>query len=92
MKAGKNTKISLKKRDKLIIPTFLKQKIAYYHKIIHRTILIVQKYKTLDILGASELNTCIKNLEEIFNDLNDIEKILNSKKKKNNNDLIEQLK
>ena len=91
MKAKKNTKISLKKRDKLIIPTFLKQKIAYYHKIIHRTILIVQKYKTLDILGASELNTCIKNLEEIFNDLNDIEKILNSNKKNNNNDLIEQL-
>ena len=35
---------------------------------------MVQKYKTLDILGASELNVCMKNLKEIFNELKNIKK------------------
>ena len=66
-KIKKSTKLSHKKNN---FPLFIKKKIEYYQKIIIRTILIVQKYKTLDILGASELNVCINNLKEIFNESN----------------------
>ena len=57
----KNIKMKKIKTRRKNIPKFLKEKIEYYRKIIIKTILIVQKYKGLDILGASELNVCIKN-------------------------------
>ena len=59
-KIKKRNKPKSKKKNKNPIPTFLKEKILYFRKVIRKTILIVQKYKSLDILGASELNVCIK--------------------------------
>ena len=85
----KNIKIKKRKKQKNHIPTFLKDKIQYFRKIVRKTIIIVQKYKSLDILGASELNVCIKNLEEIFCDLNSIETSFNNNPK--NDSLIERL-
>ena len=69
VKIKKRNKVKNKKKIKNSVPTFLKEKITYFRKVIQKTILIVQKYKSLDILGASELNVCIKNLEDIFSDL-----------------------
>ena len=89
MKNEKIKKSSLKNKTNDAIPNFLKQKIGYFQKIIHRTILSVQKYKSMDILGASELNVCLKNLEDIFNELKKIEiKFLKNGK---NEKLIEKL-
>jgi len=85
----KNIKIKKRKKQKNHVPTFLKDKIQYFRKIVRKTIIIVQKYKSLDILGASELNVCIKNLEEIFCDLNSIETSFNNNPK--NDSLIERL-
>ena len=89
MKNEKIKKSSLKNKSKDVIPNFLKQKIKYFQNIIRRTILYVQKYKSMDILGASELNVCLKNLEDIFNSLKKIE-IKFFKNDKNEN-LIEKL-
>ena len=89
MKNEKIKKSSLKNKSKDVIPNFLKQKIKYFQNIIRRTILYVQKYKSMDILGASELNVCLKNLEDIFNSLKKIEiKFLKNDKNEN---LIEKL-
>jgi len=89
IKIKKRNKGKAKKKNKNTIPTFLKEKILYFRKVIRKTILIVQKYKSLDILGASELNVCIKNLEEIFVDLNGIEVCFNNNPKDEH--LIEKL-
>ena len=41
--------------------------------MILSTILMVQKYKTLNIFGARELNICIQGLDSIFQDLKNIQ-------------------
>ena len=45
------------------------EKIVNLQKIIHKTLLSSQKYKLYDIFGANELNFCITNLDNIYNDL-----------------------
>ena len=89
MKNEKIKKSLQKKKLSEAIPNFLKQKISYFQKIIRRTILYVQKYKSMDILGASELNVCLKNLEEIFIELQKIE--IKCLKKDKTDVLIEKL-
>ena len=42
------------------------KKIELFKDIIQRTILRVQKNKTLDILGVSDINACIDKLNELF--------------------------
>jgi len=51
----------------------IQQKIDFFFKIITDTIISVEKYKTNDIISASELNLCVQNLENIYNDLKNIE-------------------
>ena len=67
-KKGEST-YSAKKMNKIKI----QQKIDFFFKIITDTIISVEKYKTNDILSASELNLCIQNLENIYKDLKNIE-------------------
>ena len=38
-------------------------------EIIKKTILIIQKYKIMDIFGSNELNVCINNLNILFDSL-----------------------
>ena len=45
-------------------------------KIIQKTLISVQKYKNLDIIGTNEFNICIKNLEQIFRKLNSTKEII----------------
>lgn len=44
-------------------------KIVSIQNIIKRTIIAVQRYKTLDVFGANELNVCVQSLEECFTTL-----------------------
>jgi len=48
----------------------IEEKIKTFQDIIQNTIISSQKYKILDILTANEINICIQNLENIFNNLN----------------------
>jgi len=47
----------------------LEKKIINFQHIIRRTMLSAQRYKILDIFGATEFNMCIQNLENIFDQL-----------------------
>ena len=66
LKKGKKTDLKIKKSN---IINNTKSKIKLFNEIINKTILSAQKYKTLDIFSANELNICIKNLNEIYESL-----------------------
>ena len=92
MKNEKINKSSKKKSKKSTSKTIYLNKINSYQKIIQDTILYVQKYKTMDILDAGELNICIQNLENIYEKTLNISKILKNKKKLIDfNDIINRL-
>merc|ERR1712166_1405330 len=61
----------------------IQEKIEFFFKIITETIVSIEKYKTNDIISASELNLCIQNLENIYSDLKNIENF-----KSNSNQII----
>ena len=50
----------------------LKDKIVTFQKIIKRTIISAQKYKLLDIISATDLNTNIHQLEKLFMSLSNM--------------------
>ena len=66
----KNRKInsSLKRKIKKQSSSYsiISQKIKKYQEIIQNTILYIQKYKTLDIIDAGDLNICIQNMENLY--------------------------
>ena len=81
----KNEKISFLKTEQKMkradIIIFLEKKIVEFQNIINETIISVQTYKRMDIIGASELNNCIQTLENLYIELTDIyNDIKNSKK------------
>lgn len=46
----------------------LENKIIHFQNIIKKTLLSVQKYKVMDIIGSNELNLCITTMERLFSD------------------------
>ena len=60
---------------------FIKTKTTSFQEIIKKTILAVNKYKFLDILGANDINVCVKSLETLFSQLEEISNDLEMKKK-----------
>jgi len=82
----KNTKINKKiYTEKTETLVFCKDKILIFKEMITRTILFVQRYKTMDIITASEMNICILNLETLYKQLNILESNLKHLKEKKNN-------
>ena len=63
-------KVNIKISNKNIISTvkFL-EKVNFYEKIISKTQLNAEYYKTNDIINASDFNICIQNLEAIYEEL-----------------------
>jgi len=80
----KNEKIKLplshksKRFDKLDFST---KKILTFQAMITNTILAIQRYKTKDIIGASELNVCIQGLEGLYTELNILKIMVESNEK-----------
>ena len=64
-----NTK---KQQHNNAISTIIGKKIIHLQSIVKKTILAVQRYKSLDIFGANEYNICTNNLETIFTSLKQI--------------------
>ena len=68
----KNTIISTNNNDiippspSMTIKSHLQERIDYFNNLIQKTLLSVQKYKLLDIIGANELNTATQQLEHIY--------------------------
>ena len=89
----KNIKIKQTARtkgDKIDIIAFFGNKIKLFRDMILSTMLIVQKYKTLSIFGARELNICIQGLDSIFQDLANIQ-IMIAEPKINTEDVLSRL-
>ena len=59
--------------------TALYQQIEYFHELIQKTLLAIQKYKQLDILGANDLNQATHNLESLYVELSNNKILLKSK-------------
>ena len=80
----KNEKFSIishePKMKRADIIVFLEKKIVEFQNTINETILSVQKYKRLDIFGASEMNVCVTTLEELYNELNEIDNTIKEEK------------
>lgn len=90
MKNIKITQIADHAREKVDVISFFGNKIKVFQDMILSTILMVQKYKTLNIFGARELNICIQGLDSIFQDLKNIQTII-SQKKINTDDILSRL-
>jgi len=74
-----NTKVKQNKKVFSIKKTH--EKIDYFFSIITDTIIWAEKYKVNDIINASDLNICIQNLENTYEELQEIKDVLNSSKK-----------
>jgi ATP-dependent Lon protease len=64
-----NNKPDCPKNKQNQLQSKLENAIKYFHLLIQKTIISIQKYKQLDILGANELNLATHNLEKIYFDL-----------------------
>jgi ATP-dependent Lon protease len=65
-----------KNEDVIIL---VERKIDFFKDVIQKTILHVQKNKTLDILGVSDVTACIDRLTEINNKIKELTEINNIK-------------
>ena len=66
----KNEKILKSVKEKIqIFDNFsntIEEKLDFYQETIKKTILSTQKYKSLDIMSATETNICFHNLESLM--------------------------
>jgi endopeptidase La len=69
-----NTIISKKEiiKTSTEIVILIEKKLLFFQDIIQKTILHVQKNKLLDIIGVSEVNSCINTLFDLSNKIKDI--------------------
>ena len=80
--------ISAPKKD---ILNFIKSKVLSFQEIIKKSILAVHRYKFMDILGANDINVCVKALETLFSQLTEIQCKIDAKEKLDNDAIITKL-
>jgi len=59
--------------------SILDAQLQYFHGLIQKTLLSVQKYKQLDIIGANELNQATHNLEKKYAEISNCISLLKNK-------------
>jgi endopeptidase La len=92
---GKNQKV-VRCEDKYIannddILHFINGKVKNFEDIISKTIIITQRYKLLDVIGASELNICTQGLINLCSDIAAIKEAINPISMEKNNRLVNKL-
>ena len=95
----KSVGVSSKKKSNIIdnkssndVNSFIISKIISFQEIIKKTIIGIQKYKSLEILGVNEINICLQSLEKISLELTEIKNIVSSNyDSKLQNDFISKL-
>ncbi len=91
----KNRKInsSLKRKIKKQSSSYsmISQKVKKYQEIIQNTILYIQKYKTLDIIDAGDLNICIQNMENLYESCRNVLLLIKDKANVDLNDIANRL-
>ena len=93
-----NQKITYNETDGLLISApkkdilnFIKSKVLSFQEIIKKSILAVHRYKFMDILGANDINVCVKALETLFSQLTEIQDKIDAKEKLDNDAIITKL-
>ena len=66
----------------------IERRIIDLQEIVKRTIIAVQKYKVMDVFGATELNVCIQGLDTIFKNLTQIHSNLHQNNSTDENEII----
>jgi ATP-dependent Lon protease len=74
------TKKEINKKVSPEIETLVEKKLLFFQDVIQKTILHIQKNKILDIIGISEVNSCINSLSELSNKIKEISEININKK------------
>jgi len=91
----KNRKInsSLKRKIKKQSSSYsiISQKVKNYQQIIQSTILYIQKYKSLDIIDAGDLNICIQNMENLYESCKNVLFLIKDKANVDINDVANRL-
>jgi len=67
-----NSKKETPKKASSEIVILIEKKLLFFQDVIQKTILHVQKNKILDIIGVSEVNSCINTLFELSKKIKDI--------------------
>jgi len=67
-----NSKKEAGKKSSPEIVVLIEKKLLFFQDVIQKTILHVQKNKILDIIGVSEVNSCINTLFELSKKIKDI--------------------
>jgi ATP-dependent Lon protease len=75
-KADSSEKTLKKTKPELV--TLIDKKLAFFQDIIQKTILHVQKNKRLEIIGVSEVNSCINVLFELSKKIKEIDLLNNN--------------
>jgi len=73
------------------VMNFISNKVRYFQEVISRTIIMAQRYKLLDILGASELNICNQGLTDLHRELQSIAASIDPDHADKNNKLVNKL-
>ena len=77
MDQRRNKKIGVSHRPKEAnlykVSPVITAKIVSLQTIIKRTIIAAQRYKTMDVFGANELNVCVQSLEACFTTLSSLQ-------------------
>lgn len=73
-----NTNVDLKQSTKQQLELLEKQ-ILYFHNLIQKTIISIQKYKQFDIIGPNEVNMATQKLEKMYLELSNNKLFLKTK-------------
>ena len=76
MENKKKIKKKVKNTKKSDILQTTRKKVETFQNMINKTIKAIQDYKNYDILNPGQINICVKNLEDIYEDLIKIESLL----------------
>jgi ATP-dependent Lon protease len=73
---GKNEKsvVSISQKNSNELICIVEKKCSFFQDIIQKTLISIQKNKNNEILGTSEVSTCIKNLTQIGDKINSLKK------------------
>lgn len=95
MTKGENIKIHIspieKDKNSESLYVMFEEKIHILQEIIKRTILSSHRYKTMNIIGATDLNVCGQTLEAIFSSLQSILLVIKKREKIDENAYIQKL-
>ena len=91
---AKNNKATPSKNEilkKTNITDNVMKRVELLRSIVQKTIVSAQHYKAMDVLGTNELKSCLDSLHRIFVSLDLLSTSIESKSKKNINNLLDDL-